>query len=554
MPRKSRKNVGLIGLGIIGSRVATGLRGAGFHVFVWNRSPKAAPNFLGSPAEVAELCDIIQLFVSDAQAMFDVLDQMSASLTSRHVIICNATVGPEATIEAARLVEEKGARFLDAPFTGSRSAAERRDLVYYIGGDDATFLRARPVLEATSKAIVRIGEIGHAATVKVVTNMIAAVSTQTLGEALAIVQKAGLDPEVLAAALEHNACRSGTMDMKLPKMVMGDYEPHFSLKHMFKDVQMGIHIANALDIEIPVTTVTAGVMYGALNKGWGDLDFSALYKTYEPATKPANGPAELPKPTVSADDLDPKELHYPETKVAAPARPLSEPAKIIQLEQAPESPKTGEPGKAEEPTKSGALPRLSSVLNAPGLMKASDQDRAFDSARRIDLPKITPPPTEAASLSKPASSPKESLAPSTIGIMAPAEFVTKAPEESPPIDRANPLSNATAADPVKTDQAGKAAATAEPTASSSDAGSDRSQSAAKPEQSGAVSTAATETSLPESGTKTDGRESSPAVTPIANRRETLPLESTNNSVDENGDPNVKPFNFVKRWFVSRPGA
>jgi 3-hydroxyisobutyrate dehydrogenase-like beta-hydroxyacid dehydrogenase len=108
---------------------------------------------------------------------------------------------------------------------------------------------------------------------KVVTNMIAAVSTQTLAEALAIVRKSGLKPQTLEAALEHNACRSGTIGMKLPKMLSGDYDPHFSLKHMFKDVQLGIHMANALEVEIPATTVTAGVMYGALNHGWGRAGF-----------------------------------------------------------------------------------------------------------------------------------------------------------------------------------------------------------------------------------------------------------------------------------------
>ena len=68
MPRKSPKNVGLIGLGIIGSRVAAGLRNQGWNAFVWNRTPKPVPNFLGSAAEVARTCDIIQLFVADAPA------------------------------------------------------------------------------------------------------------------------------------------------------------------------------------------------------------------------------------------------------------------------------------------------------------------------------------------------------------------------------------------------------------------------------------------------------------------------------------------------------
>jgi hypothetical protein len=138
------------------------------------------------------------------------------------------------------------------------------------------------MLEANAKAIVQVGEIGHAAIVKIVTNMIAAVSIQTLAEALALATKAGVDPEIFAAALEQNACRSGTMDLKLPKMIGGDFEPHFSLKHMFKDVQLGMQMANALGVEIPVTSVTAGILYSGLNHGWGDLDFSAIFKTFDP--------------------------------------------------------------------------------------------------------------------------------------------------------------------------------------------------------------------------------------------------------------------------------
>ena len=308
MARKSRKNVGIIGLGIIGARVAQVLRAGGFHVFVWNRTAKPAPNFLGSPVDLAEICDVIQIFVSDSQALYHVLDAFGGSLTENHVIVCSSTVGPEATVEAARLVKAKGARFLDAPFTGSKLAAEKNQLVYYVGGDDATFKKAEPMLKGSSKAIVRCGAIGHAAVLKVATNMITAVTTQTLAEALALVTKAGLSPATFATAIENNACRSGTTDIKLPKMVSGDYEPHFSLKHMFKDVQLAIHMANALDIEVPATTVTAGVMYGALNHGWADLDFAAIFKLYEGAFEgmriqgnaQIEGPREVPLPEKTA--------------------------------------------------------------------------------------------------------------------------------------------------------------------------------------------------------------------------------------------------------------
>ena len=335
MPRKSPKNVGLIGLGIIGSRVAAGLRAGGFQVYLWNRSARPVPNFLGSPAEVAQSADIIQIFVADAAALFAVLEMMADALTPEHVVVCNATVGPEAVLEAARFVQARGAGFLDAPFTGSKVAAEKRELVYYIGGDDAVFTRAKSVLQASSKAIVRIGAIGHASTVKVVTNMISAVTVQTLAEGLAIVQRAGLNPEVLAAAIRENACRSGVVELKLPKMVAGDFEPHFSLKHMFKDVQLGIQMANSLDLEIPVTTVTAGVMFGAMSRGWADLDFSALYKLYAPhgAEKAAALPAVAPVPVQLAAPpaIEPPAAPRPvEPPVAAP--PAEEKiAKVVEL-------------------------------------------------------------------------------------------------------------------------------------------------------------------------------------------------------------------------------
>jgi 3-hydroxyisobutyrate dehydrogenase-like beta-hydroxyacid dehydrogenase len=327
MAKKSRKNVGLIGLGIIGSRVADALRLAGFRVYVWNRTPRAAPNFLASPSEVAELCDVIQLFVADAQALFDVLDSMGPALTPSHVIICSSTVGPEATLDAARLVQERGAQFLDAPFTGSKAAAENRELVYYIGGSDKTLAAADPVLKASSKAIVRIGKIGDAAVVKVATNMISAVTVQTLAEAYAIVKGSGIDPLALSEALKHHAVRSGVTDAKLSKILDRQYDPHFSLKHMFKDVQLGIHIANSLDIDLPATTSTAGVMYGGLTKGWADEDFSVLARSYqkEDMTAPlAIAPPSKPLENAPPAPVQPKEIPAPPAPVAGKREPPRE--------------------------------------------------------------------------------------------------------------------------------------------------------------------------------------------------------------------------------------
>ena len=351
MARKSRKNVGLIGLGIIGSRIAAGLRAAGYHVFVWNRTPKPAPNFVGSPAEVAEICDVIQIFVADAAAAREVIEAFGEQLGPRHTIINCATIGPEATVEIAQAVQSRGASYLDCPFTGSKGAAEKAQLVYYVGGDEAVFLRAKPVLEATSRAIVRCGRVGDASTLKIATNLITAVTTQTLAEALAIVQGAGIKPEAFAAALEHNACKSGVVELKLPKMISGDYEPHFSVKHMFKDVQLGIHLANEHRLEVPLTTVVGGVLYGALCNGWGDLDFASLYRVYSDAPSKQE-PAALPpqiaeEPKQEAPKVEPAPAP---TEIVAEA-PVAEPPVVESpVEVEPVSPPPPiEPALAVEP-------------------------------------------------------------------------------------------------------------------------------------------------------------------------------------------------------------
>ena len=119
MARPKSKNVGVIGLGIIGSRVAGALRKRGFQAFVWNRTPRPEQNFVGSPTEVAELCDVIQIFVADDEALLEMVRQLSPGLTAQHIVTVHCTVAPESMRAAAEIVQRRGARLLDAPFTGS---------------------------------------------------------------------------------------------------------------------------------------------------------------------------------------------------------------------------------------------------------------------------------------------------------------------------------------------------------------------------------------------------------------------------------------------------
>ena len=115
------------------------------------------------------MCDFVQIFVSDDEALLQVARQLAPALAPRHVVIAHSTVAPQTMREAADIVGRRGARFVEAPFTGSKKAAENGELLFYVGGDEMALQEARPILEASSKEIMVIGEIGQATAVKIAT-------------------------------------------------------------------------------------------------------------------------------------------------------------------------------------------------------------------------------------------------------------------------------------------------------------------------------------------------------------------------------------------------
>ena len=285
MSQSNHQKIGVIGLGIIGRGITEHLRRKGFQVFVWNRTPRPVPNFVGSPAELAELCDYIQIFVSDDEALLHTVHQLSEKLAPRHIVIGHSTVAPDSMRAAAEIVGGRGARFVEAPFTGSRVAAEKGELVYYTGGEEKTLRQARPILEVSSKEIVEIGEVGQAAVIKVATNMVTAASVQATAEALALVRALGVPLEKFVDAMQANASHSTTLAMKMPKMIKRDFEPHFSVKHMLKDMQIANQLGLSHYLDLGVTAAARDQLLEQMQWGHGDDDFSAVARKYLPETE-----------------------------------------------------------------------------------------------------------------------------------------------------------------------------------------------------------------------------------------------------------------------------
>jgi 3-hydroxyisobutyrate dehydrogenase-like beta-hydroxyacid dehydrogenase len=280
MSSATHKKVGVIGLGIIGCAIAANLRRKGFSVFVWNRSPRPVPNFVGSLGELAGLCNYIQIFVSDDEALLQTAEQLSGHLTRRHLVLAHSTVAPDSMRRAAEIIERRRARFVEAAFTGSKPAAEQGQLVYYVGATEAALREARPILEASSKEIIHIGAIGQASGIKVATNMITAASIQAAAEALALVKALGLPLEKFIEAMRANASYSGTLAMKLPKMLHRDFDPQFSVKHMLKDMQIASQIALSHYLDLGVTAAARDQLLEQVQWGHGDDDYSVVARKY----------------------------------------------------------------------------------------------------------------------------------------------------------------------------------------------------------------------------------------------------------------------------------
>ncbi|MCB1227404.1 MAG: NAD(P)-dependent oxidoreductase [Verrucomicrobiales bacterium] len=278
----TQEAVGVIGLGIIGSRVAENVRSHGARVYVWSRRERPVANFLATPAEVAEQAEVIQIFVRDGRALLEMLDAMQPALTKRHLVMNHATVLPADAREAARRCEACGAGFLDAPFTGSKNAAAAGKLCYYVAGPETLRRRALPILRWSGEKILPMGEVGDASVVKIATNLVTAAIVKALAEAASITRAEGVDLLRLKEAFENNANYSPLIGMKLPAMMAGDFEAHFSLDNMLKDVDFGLQLAAGQGVAAPVIAAAADGLRERLQAGEGDLDFAVVGRGVAP--------------------------------------------------------------------------------------------------------------------------------------------------------------------------------------------------------------------------------------------------------------------------------
>ncbi len=272
--------VAVLGLGIIGSRACRRLSDAGWRVACWNRTPKALPGEVDTPEAAIEGASIISIYLKDAPAVREVVGRFAHLLKPEQILLNHATLDLDTIHWLENVCADRGCRFLDTPFTGSKIASESGQLIYYIGGDVYLAEELEPYLSVTSKSRLHCGGVGSAMVVKLATNLISACTVQALAESLAIATSHGVDAACLIEAISLNVSSSALATMKLPTMVAGDFETHFSLSNMGKDARYMLALAESAGLQTPAITSVSKRMNELDTDGLGGLDYSALAKPY----------------------------------------------------------------------------------------------------------------------------------------------------------------------------------------------------------------------------------------------------------------------------------
>ncbi|HSI07279.1 MAG: NAD(P)-dependent oxidoreductase [Rariglobus sp.] len=269
--------IGIIGLGIIGAVWARHYEAAGKLAGVWNRTAHPDfPQWKSSPDAVVSAADVVQIVVSDPAAVRGVIERILPALGPGKIVVQSSTIDPQSSEEFRAFVTGKGARYLEAPFTGSKPAAEQKQSVFYLGGDVTLVADVEPLLTLVSQARLHIGDHKQAATLKLAMNLNIAAQMQALSEALVLARRAGIADDVFFGALGKNVGYSGLVKLKEPKLRAGDFSPQFSVKHMLKDMRLASRMNGCEDF--PVLDTLRDRLAAAERSGWADEDFSALIK------------------------------------------------------------------------------------------------------------------------------------------------------------------------------------------------------------------------------------------------------------------------------------
>jgi len=283
---RKRTKVGFIGLGLMGAPMAATLIKAGFPLQVWNRTPEKARDLVAegavlapTPALAARGADVVIVMVADDAALDTVLfseDGLSRGLKRGAVLVNCSTTSPGIGFRAATALRSLSVRYLEAPVMRGVYAAREGALQVLVGGSADDLARARSVLEALGAEIHHVGDIGRAATMKLACNLLVASVTQAFAESFVLTRKSGIPFEKMMEVLHAGPLNCQVLRDAEHIVVNPGGRPSYLMRHMLKDLNLALELAQQLDVPTPLTATVRQLLSAADNLGRGNDDFGTI--------------------------------------------------------------------------------------------------------------------------------------------------------------------------------------------------------------------------------------------------------------------------------------
>ncbi|HEY7697292.1 MAG TPA: 2-hydroxy-3-oxopropionate reductase [Vicinamibacteria bacterium] len=285
------RNVGFVGLGIMGKPMARNLLKSGFALAVSSRSRAPVDELSAegatpedSPRSCALGRDAVITMLPDSPDSEKVIlgeNGVLEGASPGSVVIDMSSIAPSVSRKIGAACEAKGVDFLDAPVSGGEAGAIAGQLAIMAGGKPDVFARAEPLFQALGKSYVLCGGHGAGNTVKLANQIVVAANIEAVSEALVFARKAGVDPQVVFEAIRGGLAGSKVLEAKAPMMIQGSFQPGFRLRLHQKDLANALTTAKESEVPLPVTALLQQIVTALVVNGNGDLDHSAIARFVE---------------------------------------------------------------------------------------------------------------------------------------------------------------------------------------------------------------------------------------------------------------------------------
>jgi 3-hydroxyisobutyrate dehydrogenase/glyoxylate/succinic semialdehyde reductase len=292
----------------MGSRMAANLQSRGYNLVVFNRTRDKAEALLGggatwgnTPAGVADEADVLFTMLANPETVEAAalgVDGFLRALRPGSIWVNSSTVNPSFARRMAEEARANGVRYLDAPVAGSKDAAAGAKLVFMVGGDATDLEVCRPLLSSMSTRIVHVGAHGLGSALKMVNNLLGAVSMAAFAEGAALGQALGVPRQTMFDTLLGGPMVAPVVGAKRSRIEQEDYEADFSMRWMQKDLHLASISGYEAGVPMAVVNVTKELYRLAMREGYADQDYGAIYAylTADPNGPPASASDVRPAP------------------------------------------------------------------------------------------------------------------------------------------------------------------------------------------------------------------------------------------------------------------